>query len=1564
MLSYVPSEMTDQEDEIRRIPKRSFIFEKKSNFREVLYIEIHDSVRRKELLQRNLPEKWKINSPEAIISITGVDHQFNIRDKCNLKRDLIEAVINTGSWIVTCGTESKVVQFIEDAVNEHITLQDCHIPIVGILSQSVHEEIIPEYTKSVELMKGNETKWVQIPTKSTKDVLDPNHTQFIFTKDFKRKQTGSTATSECRAAFEHFLSNISIKDTGTMSNTNNVEINTRYDENEIQEILPVILVLIEGGMDALKTAVCVLESENPVVVIDGSGGAADFLATSYERDISNDETAKPDETLSKLIKKCFEDDSILLLEEVKKLPLHLFAKHELIYIYSLEDKTAKVDEYIQNAIFDVYKEFYAKKLENLKNDSAKRKHSEIVIKKQLKLIKKWKRCDIAWKDIFIAENRNGLSDLQTTVSTPVMNKLKEKMDTYLKMQVRGKLKWKLENLDILYKGSRVNTDTFNKLNEFKLKLKEDLEKFDSLVENIDKCISQFEIAEPSVVKSFTTSVRGIKEWLEITLTEHDDQKSMNNVRINSKFTEDLEHFETLVDNMEKCISEFDDVKPSDVKSFSKSVKTIKECIEKKPTETDHQKVYEEEVKAMKERINDFLHPPVNIQVMKKFKERMEQFLKNPVIRTFTDTHPDAKSHLLKKIGEWKSEEVKPSYVKSLTKTLHEFKRCLQFKGDHEEDVVTEFWKVIDNFLHFQMSDTTQNMIDLHKAMEHFRKKFRYTMNLAKFDELFENIDECISKLKVGKPKYVKSLSESLQEMKQFMKRNLLENEYKSIKMAFKKIVNNILDESSKDEVSDLLETSLVENRTDLVTLIIDRMEDMNAFVLLYIPRIYQKCLAKAEKEDVAISLIDQQRKHHGEKEDKVVKVTNKILVNVHNFISDLLGDTHFELYKLIPKTDGTSKPEEIELTYADYPFHHLFVWAIMVNWKEMAMIFWKHDTDNTCSALFASALLNKLAERAHFSSHMDLSTSLRENASYFETLACRVITEMYNRDRDKALKILVTKVGRYNSTPLAIAYSQKLMTFMAITACQAKLNTIWRGDIALYTPSWRIGLAMFFPMLIIQNIGFITIQNGQKTNTISKQIHPEIRYVRKTSRSYLKKRNETEKSNFDTMKKENRQVEKPDRNTTNFCSLMFYYIYLFYRTPIVKFFFYMITYLAFVAIFACFVLTDMYPLSESSPSILEYLTWIWALSLAIEEIRQMLQTDTGSLGKNIRLWAKDVWNIFDVVMYLLFLMSVLLRCLLNSEQFYFARLTYAITLSMFILRSMHFFFVTRYIGPKVIMIGRMLEDLAFFIALFVLFVFSFGIMYQAVLFPNSVLSPWELFKDIVYLPYWQLYGELNLDRIEGAEPSECTNDPHLYSNGSMDRCAQTNQFNSPLLAVYLILTNILLVNILIAMFSHTFQKVQDNSEIIWKFHMYALVYEYYDRPMFPIPIVIHLCRIVVFCYDKIQDYRLRNCKERKTMYASAFILKYDKEEIEKLRIVENLAVQTFLNGPYRAKSRYIARNMMTDERDMNKETDATPAQHDIEVLQEEMHRMRESMINEMQNLRLRQPILIVEVPKQ
>lgn len=40
--------------------------------------------------------------------------------------------------------------------------------------------------------------------------------------------------------------------------------------------------------------------------------------------------------------------------------------------------------------------------------------------------------------------------------------------------------------------------------------------------------------------------------------------------------------------------------------------------------------------------------------------------------------------------------------------------------------------------------------------------------------------------------------------------------------------------------------------------------------------------------------------------------------------------------------------------------------------------------------------------------------------------------------------------------------------------------------------------------------------------------------------------------------------------------------------------------------------------------------------------------------------------------------------------------------------------------------------------------------------------------------------------------------------------------------------------------------------------MYALIRENYDRPMFPIPMVIHLSSIIIFCYKK---YKKQNESE-------------------------------------------------------------------------------------------------------
>ena len=45
--------------------------------------------------------------------------------------------------------------------------------------------------------------------------------------------------------------------------------------------MPVVLLVLEGGENTLKTAAEAVANSTPVVIIQGSGRAADFIALAY-----------------------------------------------------------------------------------------------------------------------------------------------------------------------------------------------------------------------------------------------------------------------------------------------------------------------------------------------------------------------------------------------------------------------------------------------------------------------------------------------------------------------------------------------------------------------------------------------------------------------------------------------------------------------------------------------------------------------------------------------------------------------------------------------------------------------------------------------------------------------------------------------------------------------------------------------------------------------------------------------------------------------------------------------------------------------------------------------------------------------------------------------------------------------------------------------------------------------------------------------------------------------------------------------------------------------------------
>ncbi|KAK3595125.1 hypothetical protein CHS0354_002378 [Potamilus streckersoni] len=531
---------------------------------------------------------------------------------------------------------------------------------------------------------------------------------------------------------------------------------------------------------------------------------------------------------------------------------------------------------------------------------------------------------------------------------------------------------------------------------------------------------------------------------------------------------------------------------------------------------------------------------------------------------------------------------------------------------------------------------------------------------------------------------------------------------------------------------------------------------------------------------------------------------------------------------------NNSKSDMILTSKCDFkhPEKHFFLWAILFNKKEVAKLLWKMTKNQIAGALVACALLKRLAVKAADDEELELSVNIQEHSQKYEDLATYVLGECYRQNKDLAHKLLVRELKMYGGTTLfTLADANELMKFMGHTCCQTKLNLIWKGRMAQDTSSLRIFMAIIIPIIMLR----IKFRNVNKVEEMVAK--NKVKPVIEPSKSETSQNKDIFSSvGINTI---------PSENQIGIISA----IYFFYRTPITVFIIHNIFYLMFLAIFTYFVLTDLYP---GKPSVLEYITWATTGTMLIEEIRQVVTRDEHSVMFKICSWLRGMWNRFDLLMLIFFLASVILRFVLNEDQFSWTRITYSIALAMYYLRFMQVFFAEKHIGPKVIMIKNMIVDLLFFMVIFVIFLLSFGIVYQANLFPNSVPS-WYLLKSVIYMPYWQLYGELFLDEMESKHNDGCVNNETVWrATDGQGRCPADNVLVPLLGAIYMILTNILLINLLIAMFSYTFQKVQEQSENVWRFYRFSLVQEYYDRPLFcpPFIIIIHVIRVIKYVFQK------------------------------------------------------------------------------------------------------------------
>lgn len=83
-------------------------------------------------------------------------------------------------------------------------------------------------------------------------------------------------------------------------------------------------------------------------------------------------------------------------------------------------------------------------------------------------------------------------------------------------------------------------------------------------------------------------------------------------------------------------------------------------------------------------------------------------------------------------------------------------------------------------------------------------------------------------------------------------------------------------------------------------------------------------------------------------------------------------------------------------------------------------------------------------------------------------------------------------------------------------------------------------------------------------------------------------------------------------------------------------------------------------------------------------------SEPGKLKQKINVWLEDYWNITDLAAISVFLLGLLLR-LQSEPSMGYGRVIYCVDIIFWYIRVLDIFGVNKYLGPYVMMIGKMVR---------------------------------------------------------------------------------------------------------------------------------------------------------------------------------------------------------------------------------------------------------------------------------
>nr|ACD54609.1 transient receptor potential cation channel protein-like protein [Adineta vaga] len=516
----------------------------------------------------------------------------------------------------------------------------------------------------------------------------------------------------------------------------------------------------------------------------------------------------------------------------------------------------------------------------------------------------------------------------------------------------------------------------------------------------------------------------------------------------------------------------------------------------------------------------------------------------------------------------------------------------------------------------------------------------------------------------------------------------------------------------------------------------------------------------------------------------------------------------------------SSNTNRISKIFEGRKIEALYLWFVFMNLPDMAKYLCSRCRNQTVGTLLASDIYFAATRR-----NTQNKRNLQMMAQEFDRHSRGIIDKCYAKDDDFALKLLKSKATMfYTCFPLHIARRADCRAFLASNTVQKHLHNKWfhnfdyqRRLMKLPMGIWICLSSLLLPMLPIASIVLPSLykktsikENSSSERNLLNRYRPTITY-----QSILEKT-------------DHRSSKAPNMRER---------IKWFYEAPVVHFYYYFIFFVSFLGLFSYVLLFDYFPLNiygekrsgiQNLPiPITEILLHICIASLIIDEIYQV------SLFSQISLQYKSMeldgsnWN------------SFLYNCIHSSlvcQRISFHLIFMSIDLIIWYIRILYLFAAYEILGPKLTMIYEMVSlfyltnniDSNKYMFIWTNVTNSTSTNKFTIVEGNGESSSWQLLRDVLNWGIWKVFGQV-------AEPY----------NGAVSENDAYGTFVFIFAVGFTVISNVLLLNVLIAMFNEKILRVQEKSNELWRYQRFWLINEYKDKTVLPPPLNI-LCYLIQF----------------------------------------------------------------------------------------------------------------------